>query len=294
MEDIKITIGLMVYNEEKYLKKSLEMLTSHDYGNCPVEIIIGDNASTDRSSEMINEFSRQDDRIKYIKRKKNIGAIENFNDIVKQAAGEYFVLAGGHDLWSSNYIKKLSSALDNNPKAVISFSRTQWIDEDDNKVDIPTSILDTSGMSGIEKFVSLMFANQHYLYGMIRTDSMKKTRLQKEIIGSGEIFLQELAQLGDFILVEGEYWYRRLNRKKETTIDRFKRYSEILFSSHSNKLKFKFFPMTQMMFHYVMLPFYFKNISIKYRLFFIFSYPLILFHFIKSFINDLKWLVNHK
>jgi len=286
----KVTIGLMVYNEAAFLHETIRTIQDQSYDD--YEIIVGDNASTDGSSEIIEELAASDSRITHIKRKENIGALQNWNDIVRHASGEYFVLAGGHDLWSPDYLKKLVHALDNNPQGVLAFCRTQWIDEDGNEINIPSCTLDTSGMSRLGRFVSLMYANQNYLYGMTRVAAMKQTRLQMEIIGSGEIYLQELAQLGDFVLVENERWYRRKNRNEGGALERLARYHRILFSSTRHRVKFKLFPYLQMMLHYLLLPF-FLNMPLKSKVYLFFVYPLIIIRFIPSvLLLDTKWLLN--
>jgi len=279
----------MVYNEAKYLRESIQAIKAQSYDD--YEIIVGDNASTDGSSEIIEELATLDSRIRHIKRPENIGALQNWNDIVGQAKGEYFVLAGGHDLWSPNYLKCLVDALDNNKSAVLAFCKTQWIDELGSEVDTLTSTLDTSGMTRLGRFVSIMYANQHYLYGMTRLSSMKKNRLQMEIIGSGEIYLQELVQQGDFVLVENERWYRRQNREENEALDRLTRYRNVLFSNTKSRTNFKLFPHFQMMLHYLALPFLLKSISLKDRLSLFFVYPLIIIRFVPNkILLDIKWL----
>ena len=284
----KVTIGLMVYNEVRYIRQSLQTIQSQSFND--YEILVGDNASNDGSSEIIAEFAASDPRIIHIKRSTNIGALQNWNDIVRRANGEYFVLAGGHDLWSTNYLANITTELDDNPDAVLAFAKTQWIDENGNELNKKSSILDTSGMSKIGRFLALMFANQHYLYGMIRTTAMKKTRLQLEIVGSGEIFLQELAVLGDFVLVENERWCRRQNRGQENVMKRMQRYKDILFSTAWNRQRFKCMPMTQMMLCYLSLPFLLKGLSIFQRIAFISAFPIILVRFARLLAFDILWL----
>lgn len=284
----KLTIGLMIYNEAKYLDKTFESIFSQDVDN--FEVVVGNNASTDGSTEIIDKWTAKHPEIIHIKRETNIGALQNWNDIIERARGNYFVLAGGHDLWSPTYIKSLIHYLDNNENAVIAFAQTQWIDEFGNNLSIPTSLLDTSGMQYLAKFVSLMFANQHYLYGALRLSAVKKTRRQLEVIGSGEIFLQELAQYGDFCLVEGERWYRRKNRSEMSPIETLKRYQSILFSNNFNKIRFKLFPHMQMLLLYILLPFHMKNIGLMRRLSMFFASPLIIRRFIMLLFLDIKWL----
>ena len=106
----KLTIGLMVYNEADYLDKTFESIFSQDIDN--YEILVGNNASTDGSSEIIDKWAKKYPEIVHIKRPFNIGALQNWNDIIERARGEYFVLAGGHDLWSPTYLKSLIDYLD--------------------------------------------------------------------------------------------------------------------------------------------------------------------------------------
>ncbi len=285
----KVTIGLMVYNEVDFIDETIRSIQRQAYQD--FEIVVGDNASTDGSSDVIAKFAEKDERIVHIKRPHNIGALHNWNDIVMNANGEYFILAGGHDLWSENYLEKLVAALDDNSNAILAFCKTQWLDEDGNELAIPSSLLDTSGMSSLGKFVSLIFANQHYLYGLTRLSAMRKTRLQLEILGSGELYLQELAQLGDFVLVEGERWYRRKNRITEKTVDRLARYQNVYFTDKWSRIRFKCFPYLQLMVSYLVLPFRLSELSLRKKFSLLIATPLILFKYLPVIIFvDTRWL----
>jgi len=283
----KITIGLMVYNEEKDLDEAIRSIYEQNFED--IEILVGNNASTDNSTNIIESYAKQDARIVHIQRERNIGALQNWNDLVNRAKGEYFILAGGHDKWSPNYLKNLSKELDNNQKAVVSYAKTTWIDKDSAEINYSTSLLDTSGLSHIGKFVSLMFSNQHPIMGLIRTKSIRETRMQLEILGSGEIFLQELVQLGDFVLVENERWYRREVRDTENSENRLDRYTRILFSNKFTRYRFFVLPHLQMMFVYFGLPFILKNISGKARILLLSTYPLIFVKLFFGVISDIKW-----
>jgi glycosyltransferase involved in cell wall biosynthesis len=285
----KITIGLMVYNEEKDLEEAIESIYEQEFED--LEILIGNNASTDNSSNIIESYAKKDSRIVHINRKNNIGALQNWNDLVDRAKGEYFVLAGGHDKWSKKYLSKLSEALDNNTNAVLSYTKTTWIDMDGNEIKKLTPLIDTSGSSYLANFAFIMFSNQHYLMGMIRTKDIHRTRKQLEIIGSGEIFLQELVQLGNFIIVENERWYRRMVRAPENIGNQLDRYKRILFSSKFTEYRFCFLPHLQMMLVYFYLPFTVNISSWKRRLILMCFYPLIFIRLIFPTLHDVNWCI---
>ncbi len=65
-----VSIGLPVLNEESYLRQTIEALLAQDYDN--FELIISDNASTDRTAAICHEFSGRDSRVKYHRHQTNV------------------------------------------------------------------------------------------------------------------------------------------------------------------------------------------------------------------------------
>ncbi len=68
----RLSVGLPVYNGEKYLAESLDALLGQSYGD--FELIISDNASTDGTEEICREYLARDSRISYVRQPVNIGA----------------------------------------------------------------------------------------------------------------------------------------------------------------------------------------------------------------------------
>lgn len=225
----KVTVGIMAYNEEKYLSQAIEsILKQLDFSD--YEILISDNASEDKTGQIAQEYADKHKNIRYVRHPQNLGALNNFNSLVKNAQGKYFVLAGAHDLWSPNFLFSLVQALDLDPQAVIAYAPTIWIDEDGKHLNKPTGFIDTSGSNVVERFNMVMWGNQHAMYGLYRLDALRRTRLQLSIIGSGAVMLGELAIEGTFIVFPEATWYRRMNRQPETRQKRLQRYSQVLFS----------------------------------------------------------------
>ena len=64
-----VSIGLPVYNAENHLRDAMESLLSQEYNN--FELIISDNASTDRTAEICKGYAAKDNRIKFFQNPKN-------------------------------------------------------------------------------------------------------------------------------------------------------------------------------------------------------------------------------
>ena len=134
-----VSIGMPVYNGDIFLRKALNSLINQSYTN--FELIISDNSSTDTTSEICQEFVKKDNRIRYIRQEKNIGAFNNFNFVLEQSTANYFFWAAADDYWESDFIKKNIEILDKNKNVVCSVSKIDtygFSDSELKKFNIPT------------------------------------------------------------------------------------------------------------------------------------------------------------
>src|ERR1700744_3243910 len=106
----RLTIGLPVYNGEKYLAESLDALLGQTYGD--FELIISDNASTDGTADICHDYLERDRRIRYHRQPHNIGLSPNFNFVIAQARGEFFKCAHYDDLCAREMVERCLDALD--------------------------------------------------------------------------------------------------------------------------------------------------------------------------------------
>ena len=123
----KLSIGLPVYNGERYLAETIDSLLAQSFTD--YELIISDNASTDSTPAICRKYGEQDSRITYCRSETNRGAAWNFNNTVHQARGEYFKWAAHDDLYHPDFIKKCVHVLDTKYSVALCFSYTNFIDE---------------------------------------------------------------------------------------------------------------------------------------------------------------------
>lgn len=106
-----VTIGMPVYNGEKYIAEAIDSLLSQTFTD--FELIISDNASTDKTGLICREYANQDERITYIRHNKNRGALQNFQFVLDEAKGKYFMWAAHDDLWAPDFLEKSTDLLSN-------------------------------------------------------------------------------------------------------------------------------------------------------------------------------------
>lgn len=112
MIEIKHTILVICYNQERYIRQSLDSVLLEDIK--PYEIIIGDDCSTDGTREVLRQYKEKyPNIIKLIFNEKNIGIFANLNNIIQFANGDVISFLAGDDWYKSNFLKSMNEAIQN-------------------------------------------------------------------------------------------------------------------------------------------------------------------------------------
>lgn len=99
-DEIVLSVILLSYNHDMYIGKCLESIVSQKT-DFKYEIIVGDDASTDKTADIILEYAKKyPELIVPVIRKKNLGAVKNLVDLLKLAKGKYIAGCEGDDYWT--------------------------------------------------------------------------------------------------------------------------------------------------------------------------------------------------
>jgi len=105
MSDVQglVSIGIPTFNRSELLLRAIRSAQSQSYAQ--IEILVSDNASTDDTAAVCAEFARSDSRIRFISAETNQGATWNFNRVLAEAKGEYFMWLGDDDWVDPRYVE---------------------------------------------------------------------------------------------------------------------------------------------------------------------------------------------
>lgn len=110
MEKPLVSVIILTYNQEKYISEALDSVLCQKT-TFPFEVLIGDDASSDSTPQLIKQYAKKyPDIITPILRKENIGANPNYVDLVKRCKGDYLAFLDGDDSWCNE--KKLQIHVD--------------------------------------------------------------------------------------------------------------------------------------------------------------------------------------
>ena len=109
MDNNKVSIIVPVYNQERYLNKSINSIINQSYKN--IEIVAVNDGSTDNSLQMLYQYKKYDNRIIIID-KPNGGLIDAVGQGIRSATGDYVAFVDPDDYVGPNFIAKLMALFD--------------------------------------------------------------------------------------------------------------------------------------------------------------------------------------
>jgi len=124
-----VSIPVLTYNGEKFLRKQLDSIFSQTYKN--IEVLAYDDASSDDTVKILKEYEKQHSNFKVFVNTKNVGINQNFVNALKECNGDYISPADQDDIW---YDEKVEFLVNNIGDNILIQSSTTVIDEDDNKL----------------------------------------------------------------------------------------------------------------------------------------------------------------
>ena len=230
----RVSIGIPVYNGDNYLEELLESLrvqTLEDF-----EVIISDNASTDRTADICRAFVARDPRFRYFRNAENVGAIRNYRCCFEPARAKYFKWANHDDIYTPTFLERCVDILDRHPDVVLAHTMSDTVDftgrdllrehrdyahrviegSRDNEgrlvlIDKPLHFAEST--SPTRRFYDCLwrFTIETPFFGVIRTDVLRTVTLDEYYYGFDLPLMAELALRGRFHQVEERCFINRFH-----------------------------------------------------------------------------------
>lgn len=211
----RVSIGLPVYNGEAFVAEAVRSVLDQTYRD--IELIISDNASSDRTVEICEEFAAWDDRVTVLRAGQNVGASANFNRTVAAASGEYFKWIAHDDVIGPRYLEMCVERLDADPSIVLCQTGVRIIDSGGRPIREYDPHLDQADSTDVARRFADLAATSHRcldVFGLIRSDALSATHLIAPYIASDRTLLVELALRGRFCrLSEIAFFSREHDRR---------------------------------------------------------------------------------
>ncbi len=219
-----LSIGLPVYNGEAFLAEVLDSLLHQTYGD--FELVISDNGSTDATEEICRSYERADARVAYHRNSENRGAAWNYNRVSALARGPCFKWAPADDTYEPEYLQRCMEVMQASaPSVVLVYPWSRVVDERGAEICEWEHYdgLETRGLLPHERLTRLVERPPTMgtsVFGVMRTDALRRTRGHGTFLSADYIVLAELALIGEFVEICEHLFVKRFHRQMSREANR--------------------------------------------------------------------------
>jgi cellulose synthase/poly-beta-1,6-N-acetylglucosamine synthase-like glycosyltransferase len=194
-----VTIAVPVFNGERTLCAAVESILAQTYGN--LEVILCDNASTDRTEQLCRKYASYDTRVRYHRNVENIGQTRNFRRALELSTGEYFTWTCADDVRPACAVEHLAKALREHPASVMAHGP---VIAKGNNFEVHVSnrmnLLSSSAANRIRTFTKNIRHNS-MIHGLYRRNALKNVVLGPHY-GQDYLFCLQVCLMGPVEYVE--------------------------------------------------------------------------------------------
>lgn len=198
----RASVGLPVHNGEPYLGAAIESVLGQTFED--LELVITDNASTDRTLEIACRYQAADARVVVRRNEVNLGAARNFDRAFQLSRAPLFRWMAADDLLEPTCIERCVEILDGDPAVVLAHTDVRIIDENGGlKLHFRYPARHADRDSPSRRFLDVLRLDRWCaeLFGLVRADVLGKTRRMDRYVASDRILRAELALRGRFRIV---------------------------------------------------------------------------------------------
>lgn len=212
----RVTVGIPVYNGERYLAEAIESALAQTYSD--LEVVIADNASTDATPQICEAYAAQDDRVRYVRNPENLGASANYERVFELSKAEYFCWMPADEAMMPRYLEALVPVLDEEPDVVLAFPRYLMRHGSDparvHDVSRDCDLRQATARGRIQKYFRERIVGPNWpIFGLYRKDILAKTQLLRPVIGADDYVTLEMVLLGKLGQVPEELYILRTHEE---------------------------------------------------------------------------------
>lgn len=212
-----VSIGVPTYNRATLLKRSVESALAQDYSN--LEVVISDNASSDETQFMCDEFCRLDNRVQYVRQSTNRGIAANHISAFKHSRGEYYMVLGDDDWIDPSYVSTCMNVLLAKPEfALVCGKPFLYQSGHPLHEGVVTTLLQDSGSKRVLAYYRDVFDNVPF-YGISRRALLSTVPPMRDTLAGDWFYIASLAFLGKIKTVETTSVYKSVGAGASASVE---------------------------------------------------------------------------
>lgn len=212
-----VSVGLFVYNGERFMEEALTSILNQTFTD--FELIISDNASTDRTEEIAKAYARRDERIRCYRAEKNMGPGWNARRVYELATGKYFKWAAVDDLLEPDLLRRCVEILERDPGCVVAYAKTKEVDVNGTFIRNYISPMKADSNDPVTRFREMLPPHMCYqIYGVMRMSALRQIPPQGIYVNGDGVLLARMSLIGRFYEVPEHLFISRRHMGQSSTI----------------------------------------------------------------------------
>lgn len=207
-----LTVGLPVYNGERFLAEALDSILGQTYGD--FRLVVSDNGSTDATEAICRDYATRDPRVVYLRHDVNRGAVWNFNHVFEHCDTPFFRWGAADDVFAPTCFARCAEVLTAAPTSVaMCYPKTLIIDEEgvpageyDDNLDLRSS----RPHARIHRIIRTIVRGNP-IFGLVRSDALRATRGHGSFPCADYVLIAEIALTGEIWEIPERLFHRRLH-----------------------------------------------------------------------------------
>jgi glycosyltransferase involved in cell wall biosynthesis len=215
-----VSIGISVFNGERFLREALESLLAQDYQN--IEIVVLDNQSVDGTQRICAELASRDSRIRFVVDDRRRDVMDGQRRACELTSGKYFMVACDDDVYDPRYISRLMEEMTANPELAVVYAAHAHIYPDGSKkaVGVPEKFFFSPTSAPARNFATYLRFRfpVPLVFGIVRVDLHREAlsyfiRVDENGWDHDNLYVLRLLSLGRAMgLREVLFYYRQRDR----------------------------------------------------------------------------------
>jgi hypothetical protein len=213
----RITVCVPTRNRAALLPRALDSVLAQTAGD--LELLIGDNASTDETPSVCRAAAERDPRVRVVRRPEDVGLTANFNGLLAEARGTYVMVLADDDWLDADYVERCAAVLDAEPDHVlVSGSARFHAAGKPATTGAPVNLLDADPAQRVRRYFRDVQDNVS-IYGLVRREPLAAALPMRNCLAGDWLLVGRLAMAGKVCTLEGTW----VNRSAEGTSSSYAR-----------------------------------------------------------------------
>jgi glycosyltransferase involved in cell wall biosynthesis len=203
-----VSIGIPTHDRPRPLARAIDSALEQSYE--PIEVVVSNDGRNPEVHEVGAAYEARDPRVRYVRQAEPRGHAANFDAVLHEARGEYFMWLADDDRLDPDYVARCMEALRAKGSRSVVAGRARYSGADGGRVD--ERAMNLSSRRPLARVVGY-YARVNLngvLYGVARREELAATRFQ-EVVGGDWLLMAAMAYRGELATLEDVHVHRSLD-----------------------------------------------------------------------------------